>query len=162
MYAWLFVILIFIALIMVGIKYEKIVPPAIGLIRSKRLNPWFLLMGLFLIFMSLIPLSQEPGFINLSPGAQSSERWGVPVHNRLLFAVGFICGILSLIAAFRKSSKVKIDRDALEKICVTCGTIFNSQVPAIKSCSKCGGNVENISGVMDRHPDLIETIKKNS
>ncbi|MFH2047701.1 MAG: hypothetical protein ABIK92_21445 [Pseudomonadota bacterium] len=148
---------------MVGIAYDSIIPVALTLIKRKKLNLWYLSAGLFFLFVSLLSLSQEPGFHNFSPGAQSSERWGFPVHNRLLFAVIFIFGVLSIITAFLKSSGTGIDKakNTYNKICISCGAIQKSQDAKELSCYKCGGKVENISGVIKRHPELIKSIKKN-
>ena len=38
--------------------------------------------------------------------------------------------------------------------CCKCGTIFHWKDTKKKQCIKCGGNIENIKGFYDRHPEL--------
>jgi hypothetical protein len=162
MYLLFFILLIFSCLVVVGIKYDRVVPPFLNLVKRKRLNVWYLLLGIFFVFVSFISLSEKAGFEKFSPGAQSSERWGFPVHNRLLFAVIFICGLLAILSAFLEKPNTKIDGDehGYNKICISCGSILQMTLEGSGNCPKCGGAVEIIDGVLERHPELLEKMKK--
>ncbi|MBU4010548.1 MAG: hypothetical protein KJ882_07255 [Proteobacteria bacterium] len=159
MYAWAFILFLFFVLVLVGIKYDQIVPRFMSLTKTRSVNIWYLVMGLFFIFVSLFSLSEKSGFSNFSPGAQSSERWGFPVHSHLWFIVLSLLGILSIIAAFLSTPKEKLNEN-FRKICVSCGKILKSK-DNYTSCPKCGGIVEDIDGLMERHPDFLKKGKKN-
>lgn len=164
MYALLFILLIFICLVVVGIKYDRVVPLFLKRVKRKRLNVGYLLLGIFFLFVSFVSLSEKPGFEKFAPGLLSSERWGFPVHNRMWFAVTFICGLLAIISAFleKPKSEIGVNQDNYSEICVSCGNILKMGSGGKGNCPQCGGSMEKISGVMDRHPELLNKIKGNS
>ena len=162
MYAWLFILFLFCVLVLVGIKYDQIVPYFLNIAKTRRLNVWYLVLGLFFLSVSFIFLGEKSEFQSFSPGAQSSSRWGFPVHTRLWFDVMFIFGIISIILAFLRGNKDDPSKSngVFNKICISCGEIFKGKANFAK-CPKCGGAIENISGVMKRHPDLLKKVKKS-
>ena len=164
MYVWLFILIIFVCLVIIGIKYDQVVPALTKLVKRKKLNLWYLGFGFFSIFISLLQLSEKPEFKKFSPGAQSSDRWGFPVHNRLMFLVTFIFGLLLIFSAFFEKDKKEPDINSNEynKICISCGNILDGNAKNMMVCSQCGGAIEGIKGVIDRHPEFLDNIKGGS
>jgi TctA family transporter len=156
MAAWFFILFIFFCLVVVAIKYDSLVPLIKRYIKSGKVNIWNLLLGVFSIFLGLVALSDK---------SEYSDLWGFPVHNRLWCFVFLICGIISTVSAFiSKSEKVKRKRNkaTLDKICISCGNITEKIEGSELFCTNCGGSMEDIKGVMDRHPELLKKMKKTS
>ena len=163
MYVWLFILFLFCILVFVGIKYDQIVPRFMGLVKEKKINIWYLVLGFLFFLVSFIALSEKSEFQNFTPGIHRSDRWGFPVHTRLWFAVSFICGVISVISAFvvsKKGNLKKSDND-FRKICISCGKVLKEDSIGSSSCPKCGGTVEDIRGVTERHPDFLNNSKKS-
>ncbi|MGD8833437.1 MAG: hypothetical protein PVJ19_00810 [Desulfobacteraceae bacterium] len=156
MFAWLFILFLFVCLIVAAIWYDSLAPKIIGNIKSGKLNIWRFSAGLFFVFVSLIILTEKPKPI---------DSMGRPIHTHLWFAISLICALMLVWSAFRnnysKNNSESIS-DKLDKICISCGTIFKTEDVANSCCAKCGGVVEAIKGAMDRHPELLDRIKKNS
>lgn len=81
-----------------------------------------------------------------------------------MFAVTLICGLLSIISAFLEKAKKETDKNSngYRNICVSCGNILNVSAKDVIVCPQCGGEIEEIKGVMDRHPELLKNIKGGS
>jgi len=139
-----FILLSFLCLVVVGVKYDRIVPPISKAVGKRKVNVWYLLIGILFILGSFISLEKEPIFENYVKGILSSDRWGFPVHNRIWFFVYFVCGVLAIISAF--SRKSTLNENDINKICIACGQTVKSMENV--SCPKCGGDIEDIKGLL--------------
>lgn len=160
MVTWIFVLIPFLCLVIVGVKYDKIIPLITNIVRIRKIKIWDIIFGLVFIFVGILSLNEEPGFKNFAPGIENSERWGFPVHNRLFSAVIFIIGLLFIMKCFVK--KKDFDSTSFDRICISCGAITKEADHNYVVCKDCGGKVESIDGVLERHPTLIESIKQKS
>ena len=66
------------------------------------IKPLQLISGLVFIGLACFDFLEKPHFKIFAPGAQSSERWGAPVHNYAIALVALILGICFLIGATKK------------------------------------------------------------
>lgn len=76
-------------------------------------------------------------------------------------AVGFIFGLSLIFLAVRKKfSHIFFDTTIYLK-CLCCGERFINGEMATSQCPKCGGELENIEGFYERHPELRKDNKEN-
>lgn len=161
MYITVFIVILLVTLIMI-FAFQDQFDRFLKFLNIEKVKGLPIFIGLLLIFFSMTLLAQEPGYTSFSPGAQSSSRWGYPIHNRVLFFVFFSIGILTVITSFERKSEKK---DATEKhihsrICISCGVIQNKVTKDLVVCPKCGGTVENIKGIKERYPELKKKSNK--
>jgi len=91
-------------------------------------------------------------------------RFGIEVYmgkNRYLVAsVCFIFGLSLIFFAVRKKFKHIFYDTTIYLKCLCCGELFGENEKAHLQCPKCGGELENIEGFYDRHPELKEDEKE--
>jgi hypothetical protein len=126
--------------------------------KSRKINPIYFIFGLICIAVGVFNFFEGSGFISYAPGAQSSERWGFPVHNYLWSTVSLIIGILLVISSLTKKID-STDTNESRVICISCKKIFLIDSIEGESCPECRGHIEQVTEVLDRHPDLLNNGK---
>ncbi|MBU1387585.1 MAG: hypothetical protein KKD32_07000 [Proteobacteria bacterium] len=102
------------------------------------------------------------GYLALTTGY---SRGGVvtPSASWVIISIGVFIIIYSI---FRKLDPVTLKAEEIPKakICVNCGTIYQSQEITLR-CNKCHSELEDTKDFLERHPDytqqVVETIKDN-
>lgn len=121
------------------------------------------LMGWLIILCGLLFVSQytEYGYIN-------TARWAfVPTFGKkavLIMCTTLSAGIFFVLWSFyllfcrSKFSRRGEFGPAVDRpdyvICANCGEVFNGLALVANLCPKCSGQLENLEGFYDRHPDL--------
>ena len=81
---------------------------------------------------------------------------------RYLVAIaGIIVGILIFLIALRKNFKpFWVDTSKTFK-CIKCGNVFEKKDSNAFECPDCGGELDDLDGFFERHPELKEANKSN-
>lgn len=91
-------------------------------------------------------------------------RFGIEIYigkNRYLVASAcFIFGLFLIIFAVRKKFTHIFSDTTIYLKCLCCGELFDEDEKPHLQCPKCGGDLENIEGFYDRHPELKEDKKE--
>ena len=123
--------------------------------KIKRVQIWKFLLGFVLVIFSLLYIIDELGFNNFAPGAQSSERWGYPVHDIAFFLLFMVFGVILILGSFlRSSSELTNGKNVL--ICPVCKRVLKKGNQRIEFCPNCSEKLENIDGILERYPDLFK------
>lgn len=86
----IFFILAFVCVVAFTVWYDKI-------------KPLPMISGLIFITLAFFEFLKAPHFELVALGAQSSERWGAPVHNYVWAIVYLTTGICLTIVAIKKN-----------------------------------------------------------
>jgi len=113
-------------------------------IDNRRKKSFF--FGLFIIAWSL--------FLYYAGDGEYVYIWGHPVPVSIC-VIQFILGIILIIYAFLMDTSIKYT----DKICVDCKQVQLAVSIKNTICTNCSGNLEDIKGILKKHPELLNKKK---
>jgi hypothetical protein len=111
----------------------------------------YILAGILLLITSLITLEKD--YFNWYGG-----RFFIGKGRYSIAIVIMISGALAIFVALRKSFKPFYYTTYLK--CLNCNKVFGDKKTSNLLCPNCGGQLEELDGFYDRHPEFKEEEKK--